>query len=37
MTRGLRPNTSFKVTRRPVTQLAVATWAPVHRAPQLDR
>ena len=30
-------NTSAKVTRRPVTQPAVANWAPVHRAPQLDR
>ena len=35
--RGLRPNTSFKVTRRPVTQFAVANWAPFHRAPQLNR
>jgi hypothetical protein len=32
-----RSNTSFKVTRRPVTQFAVANWAPVHHAPQLDR
>ena len=32
-----RPNTSFKVTRQPVTQFAVANWAPAHRAPQLDR
>jgi hypothetical protein len=31
------PNTSFKVTRRPGTHFAVANWAPVHRAPQLDR
>ena len=31
------PNNSFKVTRRPVTQFAVANWAPVHRAPQLNR
>ena len=30
-------NHSFKVTRRPVTQLAAASWAPVHRAPQLNR
>jgi hypothetical protein len=30
-------NTSFTVTRRPVTQLAAASWAPVHHAPQLDR
>ena len=32
-----RPNTSFKVTRLPVTQFAVANWAPVPRTPQLDR
>ena len=35
--RATMPNTSFKVTRRPVTQFAVANWPPVHRAPQLDR
>ena len=34
---GSPSNTSFKVTRRPVTQFAAANWAPVHRAPQLDR
>ena len=34
---ALWPNTSFKVTRRPVTQFAVANSAPVHPAPQLDR
>jgi hypothetical protein len=34
---GLASNTSFKVTRRSVTQFAVANWAPAHPAPQLDR
>jgi hypothetical protein len=33
----LASNTSFEGTRRPVTQFAVANWAPVHHAPQLDR
>ena len=35
--RGLSSNTSFKVTRRPVTQFAMANWAPARPAPQLDR
>jgi hypothetical protein len=30
-------NTSFEGMRRPVTQFAVANWAPVPRTPQLDR
>jgi hypothetical protein len=30
-------NPSFEGTRSPVTQFAVANWAPVPRAPQLDR
>jgi hypothetical protein len=34
---GKRSNTSFKVTRRPVTQFAVANWVTVPRAPQFDR
>ena len=34
---AMASNHSFKVTRRPVTQLAAASWAPVHRAPQLNR
>jgi hypothetical protein len=34
---GSSSNTSFEVTRRPLTQFAVANWAPVHPAPQLDR
>jgi hypothetical protein len=34
---GSASNTSFKVTRRPVTQFAAANWAPAHHAPQLDR
>jgi hypothetical protein len=32
-----RSNTSFEGMRRPVTQFAVANWAPAPRTPQLDR
>ena len=35
--RSVGPNPSFELTRRPVTQFAVANWAPVPRASQLDR